>query len=150
MKKIFVFIAGDQDYGIILSHKDRVPMFWGNSDGKDVFTTDGIMVGVGICFGAIHCIAWCFSFPTDAELLMWQISCVAITSVPVCIFFGLYLSAVLDIGIASGIVGITILPALIFYIIAWVVPLILAFMSLRGLPFGAYETIHWTTFIPHI
>ena len=33
------------------------------------------------------------------------------------------------------------------YIIARVV---LAFTSLRDLPPGAYETIHWTTFIPYV
>ena len=38
----------------------------------------------------------------------------------------------------------------ILYIIAWVVTLVLAFMSLRDLPPGAYKTIHWTTFIPHV
>ena len=36
------------------------------------------------------------------------------------------------------------------YIIARVVTLVLAFKSLRDLPSGAYETVHWTTFIPHV
>ena len=40
------------------------------------------MLGVGICFGVIHCIAWHFSFLTPTELLMWQILSVAITAVP--------------------------------------------------------------------
>ena len=38
----------------------------------------------------------------------------------------------------------------ILYIIARVVTLVLAFTPLRDLPPGAYETVHWTTFIPHI
>ena len=146
---IFDFIAGLQDDDVILSRKDRVPMFWGNSDHEHIIA-DFIVLGVGICFGAIHCIAWHFSFPTDAELLMWRISCVAITAVPVYIFFWTFLAIQLDSGVAFGIVGITILPALILYIVARAVTLVLAFTSLRGLPFGAYETVHWTTFIPHI
>ena len=36
------------------------------------------------------------------------------------------------------------------YILAWMVILVLAFASVRDLPPGAYETVHWTTFIPHI
>ena len=36
------------------------------------------------------------------------------------------------------------------YIIARAVTFVLAFTSLRDLPPGAYETVHWTTLIPHI
>ena len=39
--------------------------------------TDEIVFGVGVCFGAI---------PTHTELLIWRISCVAITVVPIYIF----------------------------------------------------------------
>ena len=44
----------------------------------------------------------------------------------------------------------SVLPAGILYILARAVTLVLAFMSLRDLPPGAYETVYWTTFIPHI
>ena len=36
------------------------------------------------------------------------------------------------------------------YILAWILTFVLAFASVRDLPPGAYETVHWTTFIPHI
>jgi hypothetical protein len=36
------------------------------------------------------------------------------------------------------------------YIIARVVLLVLAFLSLKSLPPKAYETVNWTTFMPHI
>ena len=42
------------------------------------------------------------------------------------------------------------LRATILYILARAVTLVLAFKSLRELPPGAYETVHWTTLIPHI
>ena len=38
----------------------------------------------------------------------------------------------------------------ILYIIARAVTLVLAFTSLRDLLPGAYETVRWTTFIPHV
>ena len=38
----------------------------------------------------------------------------------------------------------------ILYIIARAVTLILAFTSLRDLPPRAYETVNWTTLIPHV
>ena len=147
---IFQFITGSQDRDVHLSREDRVPMFWGNSDADQVRIADVIMLWVGVCFGAIHCIAWHFSFPTNTELLMWRISCVAITAVPVYMSLEFVLAALVYSEIASVIVVITILPALILYLIARAVTLVLAFTSLRGLPRGAYETVHWTTFIPHL
>ena len=77
------FITGIQDEDVNLSLSDRVPRFWANSSEDNVLIADIIMLGVGICFGAIHCIAWGFSFPTHTELLMWRMSSVAITAGPV-------------------------------------------------------------------
>ena len=68
---IYGFIISDQDGKVNLSHKDRVPRFWANSARNDYITADLIMLGLGICFGAIHCIAWHFSFPTHVELSIW-------------------------------------------------------------------------------
>ena len=76
------FIVGNQDKGVNLSHEDRVPRFWADNR-DDVTFANGIVLGVGVCFGAIHCIAWHFSFPTQAELSIWRMSCVAITAVPI-------------------------------------------------------------------
>ena len=149
-----LIVTGEGDQ-VDLSCKDRMPMFWADDQRGEYFTiADIIVLGVGVCFGAIHCTAWHFSFPTNRELLMWRISSVAITAVPIyiplTIFLSIWLSnmdfdksafAVLHFGPLSG--GI-------LYIIARAVTLVLAFTSLRDLPPGAYQTVHWTTFIPHV
>ena len=93
---IFRYIGGAQDEVVDLSREDRVPRFWANSTEDDAVIADGIMLGVGVCFGAIHCIAWQFSFPTHTELLIWRISCIAITAVPIYIPLTFGLVAWLD------------------------------------------------------
>ena len=151
---IAVFIGGLQDEAVDLSREDRVPRFWADSDETDAERADKIMIGVGVCFGAIHCISWGFSFPTHAELLMWRVSCVAITAVPIYISLGYFLDRWLrDMGLKKFVTPITLISILlagILYILARAITLVLAFTSLRGLPPGAYETVHWTTFIPHV
>ena len=154
---ILDFIAGDRDNHVILSREDRVPRFWANSTMEDNTTADSIVLGVGVCFGAIHCIAWHFSFPTHAELLIWRISCVAITAIPFYIPLTFLLAKWLvdmDFDNAASIIFrisiLSIFPAGIFYIVARVFTLALAFTSLRDLPHGAFDTVHWTTFIPHV
>ena len=144
------FVIGFQDDYVDLSREDRVPIFWANTtsgNGSLEVFADAIMLGLGVCFGAIHCIAWLFTFPTHTELLAWRISSIAITAVPVYIPVGFLLAAWVD---NNNLAYISILPAGILYISARAVTLVLAFTSLRDLPPGAYETVHWTTFIPHV
>ena len=157
LNTILDFITGNRDEYVTLSREDRVPRFWANSAKNDNITADLIVLGVGVCFGVIHCIAWHISFPTHAELSIWRISTAAMTVVPFYIPLTLLLAkrlAYMDFYTASDIIGfitfLSIFPALILYIVARVFTLALAFTSLRELPHGAFDTVHWTTFIPHV
>ena len=154
LERIVIFIAGDQDRNVDLSRDDQVPMFWADNADSDAIIADLMVLGVGVCFGAIHCIAYGFLFPTHTELLMWRVSCITITSVPIYIPLGLLLAALLG-KMNSNKFGISVvyfctISGGILYIVARAVTLILAFTSLRDLPPGAYETVRWTTFIPHV
>ena len=151
LKIIVIFIAGGQDDDVDLSREDRVPRFWADDPSGHFIDADFIVLGVGICFGAIHCISWVFSFPTHTELLIWRASCVAITVVPIYIFLGLLLGIWLaKMGFGNTVLYFFPISGGILYIIARAITLVLAFTSLRGLPHGAYETVHWTIFIPHV
>ena len=155
LEKMLTFIVGGQDKDVELSHEDRVPRFWANNgeNGEDAMIADAIVLAVGVCFGAIHCIAWIFPFSTHTELLIWRISCIAITALPVYIFlmfiFGYWLGEMTFEKSSITVLYLT-LPGGILYIVARVITLVLAFTSLKELPPGAYDTVHWTTFIPHI
>ena len=152
LETLFSFIAGNQDNDVDLSRKDKVPSFWANSTDEQV-TADMIVLGVGVFFGAIHCIAWSFSFPTYIELLIWRISSIIITAVPVYIplifFLGAWLEN-MDFDKFATVLFLALLSGGIPYIAARAITLVLAFTSLRELPSGAFDTVHWTTFIPHV
>ena len=148
LKRIAIFIGSLQDKDVNLSSEDRVPRFWANSSTNDAANADYIVLGVGVCFGAIHCISWDYSFPTHTELLMWRVSCVAITAVPIYIPLGIFLGN--RDWFTSWVTAFFSSSGVMVFIVARAITLILAFTSLRDLPPGAYQTVHWTTFIPHV
>ena len=151
LETIAIFIAGGGDTRVDLSREDQVPRFWANSSSDDAQSADVRVLGIGVCFGAIHCISWGFSFPTHTELLMWRVLCVAITAIPIYIVLGLLLGIWLEnMGFGMTVLYFCPISGGILYILARAVTLVLAFTSLRDLPPGAYETVHWVTFIPHI
>ena len=147
LEAIFGYIAGIQDDYVNLSREDRVPRFWANSGGGQAGIADAIVLGVGTCFGAIHCIAWDFYFPTNIEILFWRISSVVITAVPVYIPLMIVLAAFPE---SETVAYLAPFFGGILYVLARAVTLALAFTSLRELPPGAFDTVYWTTFIPHV
>jgi hypothetical protein len=126
-------------------------MFYSGEPEDTVVNIAGsITLAAGVVFGAIHCVAWSFHFPSHTESLLWRISSAAIATVPVLTFvvsvvaynagdnMWLYLSIV--ILVLSGLL----------YVAARVITVALAFVTLASLPLGAFQTVHWTTLIPHL
>lgn len=109
---------------------------------------------VTIIFGAVHCFAWSFQFPSGTERLLWRIASVVTTASPF-VWTILYTLNILgDSGHSFVIYYSTInkFSAVVvpFYLVARTMLLVLAFMGLRSLTPATYETVYWTTFIPHI
>ena len=156
LKSMAIFIGGGQDEGVDLRREDQVPMFWANSTKKGAEKASGVFVLVGTPFGLIHILACRFSFPTPAELLMWRISSITMFAAIIYVPMG-YLVRRNSEEVGSRKLHDVFLTVTLFslfagvvYTIARAVTLVLAFTSLRDLPPGAYETVHWSTFIPHI
>ena len=153
LKNMYHIFTGGADKHDDLSRRGRVPRFWADSTNEQAKTANmGVNVVAGF-FGAIHCIAWNFSFPTRTELWIWRISSVAITSEPIYALSGSRLTRLIEkVNEKAGhnLYKFLVLSGVLGYVLARGVTLALAFTSLRDLPPGAYETVHWSTFIPHI
>jgi hypothetical protein len=147
----FGHIAGGGD---VEPRSKRVPTFYsGESSDDDEPQTYAVTALVAVIFGAIHCIAWSFQFPSHMEQMLWRMSAVAIMCVPVILplvgLLGLiHLPWLSNKREVLTIVMIVILAFL--YMLARVMLFILALISLRTLPPEAYYTVIWTTYLPHI
>ncbi|KAK0433778.1 hypothetical protein EV421DRAFT_1718226, partial [Armillaria borealis] len=114
---------------------------------------------VGFFFGAIHCAAWSFSFPSYAERVLWRTSSLAIIIGLLCGIGHILLPKRLTIPLIGSLlqrarkdfvsVSLSVL-AVVIYIIARVTLIVLALLQLRSLPPLTLCTVNWTTFIPHI
>ena len=143
------YVIGYQDANASLHHLQRVPTFWaGDPDENDTINADIVALLVAMSFGAVHCIAWSYTFPSYTELTMWQVSAIAIIAIPAGILLGLLPDTV-------DYVGVFLLLVLSFigvplYICARMVLLVLSFTTLKSLPYAVYHTVQWTELIPHI
>ena len=121
-----------------------------NIFGRRTFTTPlntmlsiTMILILGI-FGTIHCLGWHSHFPSHVKQISWCISALVVAVLPgIC--FTLQMSGVFDT--VSCMVTMTIM---MLYIWACTSLVILAFLTLRDLPFAAYQTLSWTNFIPHL
>ncbi|KAF8969323.1 hypothetical protein BDZ97DRAFT_1653715 [Flammula alnicola] len=125
-----------------------VPMFYAQELSVNRF--QAVMVvsfAIAILFGLMHLIAWSFDFPSRTEQLLWRISAFIIIAEPACMAW-----SGLD-RLPDWIIVLAFIPAFIgmpLYVIARMVLLTEALLSLRALPPAAYQSIKWTSVIPHL
>jgi hypothetical protein len=158
--------------GAVLKYGILVPLisfgemgFWGDEDvkvgtmfyaGDDSGITWPCAIAGGVIatiFGAIHCVAWSFQFPSHTEQTLWRIASLSITCSPMVVGFAPPVIALvdeLDGTLENVLEWWLVVGSSILYILSRVTLLVIALMSLRSLPPGAYETVHWTIFIPHV
>ena len=125
-------------------HQDMFFVVGGQDDIINGSSGSGMAL-VTMAFGGIHCIAWSFAFPSQPEQLLWRISSMVITGFPLALvgvgFVGQWLHEVF----------ITLLVLLVvLYPVSRIVLLVLSLSTLRSLPPSAYQTVQWTTFLPHV
>jgi hypothetical protein len=102
-------------------------------------------------FGAIHCMAWYFSFPSEAEQTLWRICCIVIMGLPVLLAM-IYATLTLfykSLRPYRPVVRYAVMTTRYVYVLARAAILVQVFISLRSVPPGVFDSIDWITFIPH-
>lgn len=106
-------------------------------------------------YGAWHCIAWNYHFPTNIEKILWRACGLAITAFNpfIWIMVPAALATLLNI---RTFVRLPALLAQVIYLVPWLsYPPLRGFLilecliSLRKLPSSAFEDAQWTKYIPH-
>ncbi|KAF9475603.1 hypothetical protein BDN70DRAFT_232064 [Pholiota conissans] len=147
---------------IIKEDQERVHPFYAmNTSDKESNRIIGAVSIIGIIFGGIHCAGWEFSFPTHAEAIIWQVTSVIVTGVPIFMVISVLSQSIYfqtetfclerffeDVKVVSTTIAIYF--GLPIYIIARLVLLTEALIALRNLQPGALLEVQWTSFLPHV
>lgn len=149
------------------SNSLRVPTFYvtASREGTTLIYTVVIFC-IGLIFSAIHCAEWTFECLSHAEKILWRVCAVVIAPFPalVILIFILtvgfikrvwsYSSRLREaiLGAAKGGVFVwnIFIVCLPLYLLARIVLLIKALVSLRNFPEGAFVEVEWTRFLPYI
>lgn len=134
----------------------------GEVEEDELFYVLGPVTGLaGVIFGAVHCIAWQFQFPSHIEQALWRICAAFITCVPlyyelqgalvVVIYLLLRMHPMKQLRNFIKLAHIfTLILLALLYVLARVMLLVLTLISLRSLPPEAFQTVRWATYVPHI
>lgn len=131
------------------------------------YIVNGVYIFLPLIYGACHASAWDTHFPTEMERLVWRVCSIVVGAVPTVVaMFGL---ALVDVKVISdfidsfkefwdrmlgtvvvepllwgigGVLGFVVAAARVFLMVE-------AFVSLRSLPAGSYESTVWEDYWPH-
>ena len=128
------------------------------------FTKDDVLVspvvlgigGGGVLFGAVHFVAWNFTFPTPVERLLWRISCTILVTFPLMGTFNYWLKqhaakkgGRLDTKVNRSVMPLTIIFTLA-YLLARLYLLVEVFRSLAYPEPSVFKEVDWPTAIPYM
>ncbi|TDL14701.1 hypothetical protein BD410DRAFT_902936 [Rickenella mellea] len=146
----------------------KVPSFFAgdtNENDDDMWPAALASATIATIFGALHCIAWSFQYPSHEIAILWRTCSLLITCLPFTLVFCAKLTAILDNligehnidGIVYGIVCIPFFAAMavlivspFIYVAARVTLLVEAFLLLKTHHPDVFQVIQWTNFIPHV
>ncbi|KZP10918.1 hypothetical protein FIBSPDRAFT_837989 [Athelia psychrophila] len=151
-RNIIYYVIGEQDCIFCLRGKERVPTFWSSCSTMETklpLYADIIALTVAMVFGAVHCAAWSYVFSSLAEQWMWRVCAIAIAAIPLPMAAAFAVSDPFAENPPHIAMVFMALGALL-YILARMILLVLSFTTLRHLPPSAFQTVQWTTWIPHL
>ena len=111
---------------------------------------DGLLAFSLMIFGSVHLASWNSMLPSTIELWMWRGSCLFCV-----IYAGVFVLSIVwdvfhDAGALSDVLENLAVYGVFVYFIARIYMIVEVFISLRALPASAFQTVQWSSFLPHI
>ena len=110
----------------------------------------GLFVLSLMTFGSVHLASWNSTLPSTIELWMWRGSSLICVIYSGLFAFGSVWEDLHDLGALSDALDSLVSYGVVFYIIARIYMIVEVFISLRALPVSAFQSVQWSSFIPHI
>lgn len=121
--------------------------------GSDYYYVLGLMGLYPAIFGAIHVASWNIILPSNVEQWMWRASSIY------CLIPGATLTMLIVVTFANwskppswidDFLMSSFYLLIVLYIIVRVFMIVEIFLSLRALPPSAFESVQWSSFLPHV
>lgn len=131
---------------------------WGRhlSGGDDAELIDACLMSLcPAIFGAIHVASWNIRLVSNVEQWLWRASALYCCTAGLLIFLMGYIPYIcvrlswIGEATAEMVSSRTLLVIIWLYVLVRLFMIVEAFASLRELPPSAYESVHWSSFIPH-
>jgi len=137
---------------LVDSSADNLEAYWHDDfDAGEGYLLKTTFILLGIVYGGLHAVAWDAHFPSYAEQIMWRVSVLLIIVLSGCyllVFDKAFPDRIEAAGDSSFAIIVVLGLGLFFGPRLYLV--VEAFISVRSLPVGAYETVNWVEFLPHI
>ena len=133
----------------------RVPTLGGYGEYNGVVT---LLLGCfsGMAFGGIHCLGWNFLFQRHIEQILWRTASLAMVCAPLSFLLYERYKGWLSNSVAAMVDTmihifwwIIVISSSLMCIAARVTLIARMLLNLPSSPPGVYDTVVWTTFIPH-
>ena len=105
---------------------------------------------LNLAYGEIRSVAWNEHFPSVAEQNFWRTAACTVLLGSPCMVLLIYYQESDWSDDFGRIVSPIIFLGLLLYLIARLFLITEAFLSVRSLSIGAYDTVRWGNFLPHI
>ena len=110
----------------------------------------GIFALSPILFGAIHVASWNIELPSNTELWMWRVSSIYCLAVGIAVTMMTPLVADDLKSWVEQALSYLLSVLLAVYVIVRIYMIVEVFLSLRALPRSAFESVQWSSLLPHV